>query len=84
MISYQILLRKIPAEIHRELRLTAQKEGMSLNRLVIHLLQKALGLGQPKKKRDLSHLAGTWKKEQADEFVKNTRHFERLDDEIWQ
>lgn len=83
MLMYQMMLRKIPAEVNRTLRVHAQKEGLSLNRFVISLLQKALGLSRPGKKRDLSKLAGTWKKAQVDEFTKNTKIFERIDTEVW-
>lgn len=81
----QITIRKIPENIERQIRTLAQKDHCSLNQTVIKLLGKALGTEEKsKKKRDLSQLAGTWDNVQAEEFEKNTKIFEQIDEEIWQ
>lgn len=80
----QLTLRKIPKSIEDELRNLATQTGESINKTAIALLRKALGLGDDsKKKRDLTHLAGTWSKEDEMEFKKNTEVFNSIDEEIW-
>ncbi|MBT3934417.1 MAG: hypothetical protein HOF35_09165 [Bacteroidetes bacterium] len=81
----QITIRKIPENIERQIRNLAQKNNCSLNQTIINLLEKALGTKeQGKRKRDLSRLAGTWDTDQVNEFEKNTKIFEQIDEEIWQ
>ena len=81
----QITIRKIPENIERQIRTLAQKNHCSLNQTIIKLLGKALGTKESKKrKRDLSRLAGTWDNVQVEEFEKNTKIFEQIDEEIWQ
>jgi hypothetical protein len=62
----------------------AKKTGKSINKTIIELLRNSLGLTMPKQKmRDITGLAGTWSKEQADEFSKNVEIFEKIDSEVW-
>jgi hypothetical protein len=80
----QTTLRQIPAALDRRLRDLARRSGSSLNKTIIAILLKALGIDEGGgKKRDLRRLAGTWNEEQANEFEKNTRVFEDIDPEIW-
>lgn len=84
IIMNQLILRQIPDDLNAVLRKTAKREGSSLNKLAIRLLKRAVGLqDSSKKKRDLSKLAGTWSKKEADEFIENTKAFEKIDPEIW-
>ena len=82
-MSY-ITLRQIPAAIEKQLRSLARQTGTSLNKTVIGLLARALGMadGTPRA-RELSDLAGTWSEEEAREFEENTRAFEQIDEDIW-
>ncbi len=80
----QISLRQIPDNIDKQLRILSRQYKTSLNKTIISLLQKALGLPVNSRKiRDLSDLAGTWDSAQADEFEENARIFEQIDSEIW-
>ena len=82
-----ITLRNLPDEVARAIRKKAEKEGMSLNKAVIGLLEQSIGgPGQRGKgpRRDLSPLAGTWKKEEADEFDKFLAELRQIDPEMWQ
>lgn len=79
----QLTLRQIPTDVQKSLKVTAKKNGVSLNKAIIGLLKKALHLGESSKKRDLSKLAGTWSSGDASEFKKNTASFEKLDKEVW-
>ncbi|MCD4722892.1 MAG: hypothetical protein K8S13_24000 [Desulfobacula sp.] len=63
----------------------SKKQNKSINKTIIALLEKALGLrDNSNKKRDLSKLAGTWDKSQSEEFIKNTAMFDKIDREIWE
>lgn len=79
-----ITLRKVPAAIEKQLRALARHTGTSLNKTIISLLARAMGMaeGTPKA-RDLSDLAGTWTEREAREFEENTRAFEQIDESIW-
>ena len=83
----QFTVRQIPFSVEKKLREIARETGQSINKTVISLLEKALGIGDRQryqKKRDLSRFAGIWKKEEAEEFENNTRIFEQIDPEVWQ
>ena len=85
-IVSQITLRQIPDVLDKQLRSLAGKNKTSLNKIVLSLLMKDLGLsvGSSGKKRDLTDLCGTWSKQQYDEFMKNTEIFNDIDSEIWE
>lgn len=82
-----ITLRNVPPQVARAIRERAKKEKTSLNRAVIRLLEEATGLGGPGRKqrvRDaLDALAGSWTKEEADEFDAFLREHRTIDPEMW-
>ncbi|MCK5155262.1 MAG: hypothetical protein KAQ69_02440 [Spirochaetales bacterium] len=80
----QITLRQIPNVLDSQLRSLARKNKTSLNKVILALLMKTLGLSvDSSKKRDLGDLCGTWDKDQFAEFMKNTKEFNRIDPEVW-
>lgn len=56
----QYTLRNVPTDVDRALRRTAREEGKSLNRVALESLGRAVGIAEPRKRRDLSDLVGTW------------------------
>ncbi len=81
----QITLRQIPKDLESRLRTMARENHASLNKTIISILLKALGLSsEGRKKRDLDDLSGSWDSSEAKEFEKNTAIFERIDQETWQ
>jgi len=68
------------------LKRQAEREGSSLNSLVVRLLQDT---GAPiqsnalRKFDDLDHLAGTWSADEASEFERNTSPFAEVDASLW-
>jgi hypothetical protein len=81
----QITLRDLPEPVEREIRREARRRGSSLNKVIISLLQKGLGMSSElEKKRDLANLAGTWDKDALAEFQDATSIFETIDAENWQ
>ena len=80
----QITLRGVPEHIERAIRRKAADEHKSINRTVNELLEHALGLEPTgRKRRDLSELAGSWDKEEAEAFKKATQIFEEIDEDVW-
>ncbi len=81
----QITLRNLPEIINQRIRQLSQESGLSLNKTIIELLGKSLGIrgNNPKQKRDVSKLAGTWSKKDENEFNKNTAVFNNIDQELW-
>lgn len=81
----QLTLRQIPDDLNEALRQAAKSKNSSLNKVIITLLKKILGLDLgTRKKRDLSKLAGTWSQKQVSEFAGNTQMFQKIDAELWQ
>ena len=74
--ALQTTIRDIPKDLEHALRERARRSGESLNRTLIRLLREAVGMNPPRKKRDLSALAGTWSQEEADEFDRQVRWLE--------
>jgi plasmid stability protein len=81
----QITLRNLPVPLEREIRQEARRRGSSLNKAIIGILEKGLGMdSRPDKKRDLASLAGTWDEAALREFQDATSVFETIDAENWQ
>lgn len=81
----QITLRDLPESLEREIRREARRQGMSLNKTIIAVLSKSLGMESVEgKKRDLSSLAGTWDEAAGAEFSTAVSIFQKIDKENWQ
>jgi hypothetical protein len=81
-----ISIRGIDAETDRVIKARAQQDNLSVNQWILQALKKAAGTGKEprfKKYNDLDHLAGTWSKEEAKEFQRNIRIFEKIDKAVW-
>lgn len=81
-----ITVRNIPPGVAKAVREKARKEGLSLNRAVVSLLEEAAGVtprGKPAVHHDLDHLAGTWSQAEYDEFMASLRDQRQIDAEMW-
>ena len=80
-----LTIRGIDEEVSVILKKQAQKEGISVNALLLRLIKEALGL--EKKRRiiynDLDQLAGTWTEKDSKEFEEKIAAFEIIDENIW-
>jgi hypothetical protein len=80
----QYTLRQIPENIYNQLRILAQNEHISINKAILLLIKKALGIeNDTGKRRDLSDLAGAWDDKQREEFEDAAKPFEEIDPEVW-
>jgi hypothetical protein len=68
--------------IERLLRAEAERQQTTPDALAAQLLARGLALRLPKK-RDLSHLAGTWSDAEAEAFLADLAIFERIDEQPW-
>lgn len=83
-----ITLRNLPAELAKTIRQKAEKQGTSINKAVIHLLEEGTGAREKKKKKkrlhdDLNALAGSWTKEEAAEFDRALVAQRAIDPDLW-
>ena len=83
----QITLRGIPVEIERMIEREAEKNGLSLNKAFISLLEKNTGAkGKMRKGKslhhDLDHLCGIWTRSETDEFTRNIEFQRKIDEAL--
>ncbi|OIP90112.1 MAG: hypothetical protein AUK55_13380 [Syntrophobacteraceae bacterium CG2_30_61_12] len=79
-------IRGLDDQALARLKSQAEREGSSLNSLVLRLLQGISTEIQPgalKKFDDLDSLAGTWSDEEAHAFERNTAAFAEVDPTLW-
>ena len=83
----QITLRSIPDEVKKTVQKEAARKGVSINKAIISLLERAVGMKTPAKKKvlyhDLDHLAGLWSREEAASFDKALNAQRKVDAELW-
>lgn len=84
----QITIRGIPDAVKKTVQKEAEKKGMSLNKAIVSLLERAVGAKAPEKKKrvlyhDLDHLAGLWSREEAASFDKSLKAQRKVDAELW-
>jgi len=82
-----ITLRNLPPEITKAIQHRAKQSKTSVNKAVIGLLEESVGKKPGKKEKvryhDLDHLAGTWSKEEAEEFEKLITEQRTIDPDLW-
>jgi hypothetical protein len=81
-----VTLRNLPASLDRTIRQRAKKKGVSVNKVVISLLQDHLGESGPRQVQryhDLNGLAGSWSKQEAEAFERTLAQQRAIDPEIW-
>ena len=79
-------IRGLDDQALARLKNQAEQEGSSLNSLVLRLLQGTGTDRQPgalQKFDDLDSLAGTWSKQEALAFERNTTAFSEVDAALW-
>jgi ABC-type transporter Mla maintaining outer membrane lipid asymmetry ATPase subunit MlaF len=78
----QYTLRKIPKQLDAEVRRRAHEERKSMNRTLLEALARGVGLqGEAQRQRDLSDIAGTWKKDVA--FDRAIAEQDEVDEALW-
>lgn len=86
MSSQNFNLRGLEPELMLILKKEANNQNISVNRLVLMLIERGVGYSRQLKKakyHDLDKFAGTWSEKEAKEFEKNTEPFEKIDEDLW-
>lgn len=83
-IMASMSIRGLDDQALSRLKSQAEQEGSSLNSLVLRLLQGTdRQPGALRKFDDLDALAGTWSKQEAQAFERNTAAFSEVDPTLW-
>jgi hypothetical protein len=77
-----ISLRNVPAEVEKAILETSHREGISLNKATIRLLQASLH--KPAINSDFDKFFGTWSAEEADEFDAALAAMRQVDPAGWE
>ncbi len=80
-------LRGINPKVMIALKKEAKKQNISINILILSLIEKGVGYVYEVKRptyHDLDSLAGTWSAEDEKKFRKNIEYFEKIDKDIWE
>ncbi len=84
----QLTIRGLGDELARAIRRLANRDGTSLNRAAVKLLRRGAGLtdgqGPDTVGSSLDHLIGTWSSAEAAEIERALRHFETIDEAMWE
>jgi len=78
----QYSIRNVPGALDAALRRAAREQGKSLNEVAIEALARGAGVtGECGRQRDLSDIAGTWRKDPAFEDAKAAQ--DTIDEGMW-
>ncbi len=78
----QYTIRRIPKAVDDAVRERARATGKSLNEAAVDVLADGAGVkGVPRKRRDLSDIAGTWKADKIFDSVLADQ--DRVDKGLW-
>jgi hypothetical protein len=84
MSAHNFNLRGIPTKIMTLLKQEAKRLHISVNILILKMIERSLGFTCKKPAyHDLDHLAGSWSSAEEKTFKKNSKHFEKIDKELW-
>ena len=84
----QLTIRGFGAKLEHVIRQRARRDGLSLNKVVVRMLQEAAGL-RPAPERGgeigpaLDELAGTWSAAETRTLKKAVADFEQVDPDLW-
>ena len=83
-MSIAISIPSVDDKTAARLRIEAERQGITIEDLVLKLVQQGIENLQSPPYHDLDALAGTWSKEQATEFLEAIAEFEQVDEKLWQ
>ncbi|MDP8982498.1 MAG: hypothetical protein M3O35_18110 [Acidobacteriota bacterium] len=77
-----ISLRNLPKEVERAILDISRREGISLNKATIRLLEAQLR--QPSQNSDFEEFSGTWSSAEADAFDAALAEMRKVDPADWE
>jgi hypothetical protein len=84
-----LTISNLDTTVLQRLRDLAHRQGKSESELAAELIEHAVSSqvlltgSNGKNARDVNRLAGTWTKEQADEFDRAVASFGQIDEDLW-
>jgi hypothetical protein len=81
-----ITVRNLPPAVARAIRNKARREKLSLNKVIVRLLEEATGVAATSRSvvhHDLDHLAGRWSQREYDEFAASLAEQRTIDPDMW-
>ncbi|RLC17213.1 MAG: antitoxin [Deltaproteobacteria bacterium] len=83
-----ITIRGIDPELDKKLKLISSNQGKSINRLILEMIRKSLGLEKTKKYTkeydDLDDLFGSWTDGEFDIISSKINQERQIDPELWE
>ena len=82
----QITLRGIDDEVEKKIRRMAKQKGTSVNKVILELIHEQAGSKHKRREamsESLRKLAGTWTKEQAEDFMESIKSCEQIEEAMW-
>lgn len=79
-------IRNLTREVMSLLKKEAVKKRISVNSLILLMINNNLGISHQSKRNvhhDLDHLAGTWTKKDAKAFDERVSPFNQIDEDLW-
>ena len=85
----QFTIRGFDDELAGRIRQLASRQGISLNRAVLRLLRRGVGLRERNSSANtvgasLDHLIGTWTDEEAAEMNRALEELSHIDETVWE
>jgi hypothetical protein len=77
-----ISLRNLPEEVEKAIRETSRREGISLNKATLRLLEAQLR--KPARNSDFDEFFGTWSHAEADAFDAALAEMRQVDPADWE
>ncbi|MCK5147537.1 antitoxin [bacterium] len=81
-----LTIRGLDEPLTRALKARARNQQESMNKTILKLLRKSVGLSDKpifQTYDDLNNLAGTWTVNEEKAFYSNTDDFNKIDPEMW-
>lgn len=86
MTTSNFNIRGISPLVMSFLKRQAKELNMSVNALILKLIEQGIGFGGKSKRiihHDLDFLIGTWSSQETKEFNQSIKNFEKIDEELW-
>jgi hypothetical protein len=77
----QYTIRDVAAEVDAAIRRRAKATGTSLNRVANDALAEGAGVGRERRRRDLTDIAGTWRRDRSIDAALAEQHV--IDKALW-
>ena len=81
----QMTIRGLSPKTERKIRQMAEEKGISLNRVILQLIDEQGDdtVKKPAPAESLRKLAGGWNEEDAEAFMASIKSCEQIDEEMW-